>query len=58
MEYCPNGDLLSHCLTKENKKTHFSEDSLWKLLKQLVLAFYEIHRRKDGKTILHRDIKP
>lgn len=58
MEYCPNGDLDNYLQKKEKRKEVFQEDTIWRIFKQLTLAFYEIHRRKDGKTILHRDIKP
>lgn len=41
---------------KEERK-HFSEDKVWKLLKDLVLALKEIHKNKKG-VILHRNIQP
>jgi serine/threonine protein kinase len=36
---------------------HFSEDKVWKLLKDLVLGLKEIHKNKKG-VILHRNIQP
>ena len=41
---------------KEDGK-HFSEEKVWKLLKDLALALKDIHKNKKG-IILHRNIQP
>lgn len=57
MEYCEGGDLLKMLKKLKKDKELLPEETIWKFFMQIVLAVYEIHRRKDGK-ILHRDIKP
>ena len=57
MEYCEGGDLRKLIKNNCKQKEHFQEEFIWKIFMQLVLAFHEIHKRKQGK-ILHRDIKP
>ena len=41
----------------KKEKESLTEDAIWRIFLQIVLAMHEIHRRKEGK-ILHRDIKP
>jgi NIMA (never in mitosis gene a)-related kinase len=58
MEYCAGGDL-SQVINKCKETDRFiSEDEIWNILMQIVLALYECHRRKDKPKILHRDLKP
>ena len=57
MEYCEKGDLSTKIRKMRKNNESFSEESIWKMFLQLVLALHEIHRRKEG-VILHRDIKP
>ena len=57
MEYCSGGDIGKLIKTLKNKKEYFSEEIIWKIFIQLILALYECHNHKEGK-ILHRDIKP
>lgn len=43
----------------KDKGDSISEDDIWGIFMQLVLALFECHRRKDKKMmILHRDLKP
>lgn len=59
MEYCEGGDigqLIKKC--KKNKEL-IAEDVIWKIFTQIILALFECHQpNKDGKKILHRDLKP
>jgi NIMA (never in mitosis gene a)-related kinase len=57
MEYCEGGDLANFLKKIKKEKEEFPEDAIWKILSQIIMALYEIHKRKEGK-ILHRDIKP
>ena len=34
------------------------EEFIWKILIQLTLALHECHQRKNGRAVLHRDMKP
>jgi serine/threonine protein kinase len=57
MEYCEGGDLDSFLRSVYKERRYLPEESIWKIFMQVLLAVYEIHKRKDG-IILHRDIKP
>mmetsp|Transcript_5619 Transcript_5619/g.4283 ORF Transcript_5619/g.4283 Transcript_5619/m.4283 type:complete len:138 (-) Transcript_5619:288-701(-) len=57
MEYCEGGDLTKLIKKCKNDKDFVSEDVIWKIFFQIILALNECHNRKEGK-ILHRDIKP
>lgn len=58
MEYCKGGDLstvISRCKKEVN---YLDEEFIWKILVQLLLALHECHQRKNGRAVLHRDMKP
>jgi NIMA (never in mitosis gene a)-related kinase len=57
MEYCENGDMKQLLRKCRKDKDHISEEVIWKVFMQIVLALYECHHRKEGK-IIHRDLKP
>eukprot|EP00826_Nyctotherus_ovalis_P039791 TRINITY_DN3848_c0_g2_i1.p1 TRINITY_DN3848_c0_g2~~TRINITY_DN3848_c0_g2_i1.p1 ORF type:complete len:314 (-),score=104.67 TRINITY_DN3848_c0_g2_i1:45-986(-) len=57
MEYCENGDMKQLLKKCRKEKDHISEEVIWKVFMQVVLALYECHHRKEGK-IIHRDLKP
>lgn len=59
MEYCEGGDI-SHLIKRLKKnKESLTEDLIWKMFTQLILALFECHNlNKDGKKVLHRDLKP
>ena len=57
MEYCQGGDISQLIKKCQNEKLQVSENIIWKILMQIVLALNECHNRKKGK-IMHRDIKP
>ena len=56
--------MIAKCRTSEGKTTtsaatqYISEDFIWRIFTQVVLALYECHRRKNKQVILHRDLKP
>ena len=57
MEYCERGDmglLIKKC---KRENDFLSEDVIWKIFMQVLLALQACHSRESGK-ILHRDIKP
>lgn len=57
MEYCEKGDL-GHLIKKYKRDNEFmSEDLIWKIFMQILIALQACHNRENGK-ILHRDIKP
>ncbi len=56
MEYEPI-DLQQIMRKYQEEGKYFSEDKVWKLMKDLVLALKDIHKNKKG-TILHRNIQP
>jgi NIMA (never in mitosis gene a)-related kinase 2 len=59
MEYCAGGDLSKIIKQFRDQNKQLSEDFIWSIFMQLVLALYECHRnRKDKKMVLHRDLKP
>lgn len=37
---------------------YLDEEFIWKILIQLTLALQECHQRKNGRAVLHRDMKP
>ena len=57
MEYCEGGDLSQLIKRCKKKKESISEDIIWKIFTQVIIAIHYIHNFKSGK-ILHRDIKP
>ena len=57
MEYCENGDMKQLLRNCKKDKDHISEEVIWKVFMQIILALYECHHRKEGK-IIHRDLKP
>jgi NIMA (never in mitosis gene a)-related kinase len=59
MEYCAGGDLGQVIRRSRDQGESLSEERIWAVLMQIVLALFECHRRKDKKVIiLHRDLKP
>jgi serine/threonine protein kinase len=57
MEYCNGGDL-AHIIKRSKKNNDLiSEEIIWKIFTQVLMALHVCHSRKDG-PILHRDIKP
>jgi len=59
MEYCAGGDLGKVIQSCKQSGKCISEENIWTIFMQIVLAIYECHcSRKDKKTILHRDLKP
>ena len=57
MEYCQGGDLSQLIRRCRHNKEYISEEIIWKIFTQVVLALHCCHSHKNGK-ILHRDIKP
>lgn len=39
-------------------RIYLDEEFIWKILIQLTLALQECHQRKNGRAVLHRDMKP
>jgi len=37
---------------------YLEEEFIWKILIQLTQALHECHQRKNGRAVLHRDMKP
>lgn len=56
MEYCQGGDLAKIIKKHKDAQKYISEEFIWKVFMQLVLALYECH--KQDRKVLHRDIKP
>ena len=57
MEYCAGGDMSKLIKKCKDESDFITEDVIWKIFTQIILALNECHNRKEGK-ILHRDIKP
>lgn len=57
MEHCEGGDMAQLIKKCKAENDFVSEDVIWKLFMQIILALRECHNRKEGKVI-HRDIKP
>ena len=57
MEHCAGGDMTKLIKRCKQDKDYVSEDVIWKIFTQIILALNECHNRKEGK-ILHWDIKP
>jgi len=53
MEYCQFGDLSVYIKQKREKRQHFSEEEIIKILLQICSALEYIH----DKNIIHRDLK-
>jgi NIMA (never in mitosis gene a)-related kinase 2 len=63
MEHCSGGDLGSFLKESKQKLKPLSEDIIWKIAYQLLLALEYCHNRATddkgrGGKVLHRDIKP
>lgn len=59
MEYCEGGDISQLIKRLKKNKESLTEDLIWKMFTQLILALFECHNlNKDGKKVLHRDLKP
>jgi serine/threonine-protein kinase Nek2 len=58
MEHCTGGDLARLIRRCRRERTFVEEEVVWKVMMQLALALADCHKRQDGGTILHRDIKP
>jgi NIMA (never in mitosis gene a)-related kinase len=57
MEYCEKGDLNQLIKKLKKQKDYLSENKIWEIFSQVLLAVNYCHNHKEGK-ILHRDIKP
>ena len=57
MEYCERGDIGQLIKKCKRENDFLSEDVIWKIFMQILLALQACHMREAGK-ILHRDIKP
>lgn len=58
MEYCKGGDLATVIAKQKREGVNLDEDFIWKILIQLTQALHECHQRKNGRAVLHRDMKP
>ncbi|KAL4239176.1 Serine/threonine-protein kinase Nek2 [Mactra antiquata] len=58
MEYCKGGDLSTIISKHKKESLYLDEDFIWKIMIQLNLALQECHQRKNGRAVLHRDMKP
>ncbi|XP_053399869.1 serine/threonine-protein kinase Nek2-like isoform X2 [Mercenaria mercenaria] len=58
MEYCKGGDLSTIIAKNKREGTYLDEEFIWKILVQLTQALQECHQRKNGRAVLHRDMKP
>lgn len=58
MEYCKGGDLSTLIARCKRDALYQDEEFIWKILIQLTLALFECHQRKNGRAVLHRDMKP
>ncbi|KAA6402543.1 MAG: putative NEK protein kinase [Streblomastix strix] len=54
MEYCNQGDLRQYINNLIEQNEHISEDNMWNLLAQMVIALHNLH----DMDIIHRDLKP
>ncbi|OMJ69067.1 hypothetical protein SteCoe_33320 [Stentor coeruleus] len=57
MEYCEKGDMAQMIKKSKRDNDYLSEDVIWKIFMQILLALQACHDR-DSRKILHRDIKP
>ncbi|KAH3847794.1 serine/threonine-protein kinase Nek2-like isoform X2 [Dreissena polymorpha] len=58
MEYCKGGDLATIIAKHKRDGQYLDEEFIWKILIQLTQALQECHQRKNGRAVLHRDMKP
>jgi NIMA (never in mitosis gene a)-related kinase len=52
MEHCAGGDMTKLIKKCKIEKDSISEEVIWKIFTQIILALNECHNRKEGK-ILH-----
>ena len=57
MEYCAGGDIAQLIRKCKLNQEQINENTIWKILWQVISALSQCHYRKEGK-IMHRDIKP
>lgn len=57
MEYCSRGDIAATIKKAKDNNDRISEEVVWKVLYQIVLALNDCHHHRSG-TIIHRDLKP
>ena len=55
MELIEGASLIEHCKSLREKKLRFSEQRVWHIFVQLVLALRYRHKEKN---IVHRDLTP
>ena len=53
MEFSDDGDLYQKIVQHQKSKTHFDEESIWKILIQVIVGLKNLHEF----NILHRDLK-
>ncbi|KAL1924584.1 uncharacterized protein VTP21DRAFT_4238 [Calcarisporiella thermophila] len=59
MEYCGGGDLAAVIRRAKKEGKFISEDVIWQLFTQIIMALHECHTPKAERSIiLHRDLKP
>ena len=55
MELIEGASLSEHCISLQEKKLRFTEERVWNIFVQLVLALRYLHKEKK---IVHRDLTP
>ena len=53
MEFSDDGDLYQKIVQHQKSKTQFDEESIWKILIQVIVGLKNLHEF----NILHRDLK-
>ena len=57
MEFCEKGDLKQFIDRRKKSKEPISEEFIWNMLTQMLLALDACHNNKE-RVVIHRDIKP
>lgn len=58
MEYCSGGDLASLIKKHQKERKYIDEEFIWKVLTEVSIALMDCHKKTNGGSILHRDLKP